>query len=147
MSEAGKSTNGTGSRTVRTSDTTFHMVGESSLAPDLLKGVRDITMYLYGTADKSAVRSVYHICATSTLPTFKLGSITCALKSSIRAKIWAEQKRGFAKGQEDLVRLHILLNSILKLAAIRKNGASDPIQPLLAEATETIQRLLQVDAP
>jgi translation initiation factor 6 (eIF-6) len=107
-------------------------------------------MFLYGTADQSAVRSVYHtIEKSNTIPTFKVGSITCALKSSIRAKFWSQEKRAFANGaQEDLVRLHILLTSILNLVAANDNGsaASDPIRPLLAEAADTIQRVIPIEA-
>src|ERR1700720_2121048 len=63
----------------RISDDNFHKVDNRSLAPDVLKGVREITLFTDGTDDKSAIRSMYHRTLTSnTVPTFKWGSMTYA---------------------------------------------------------------------
>jgi hypothetical protein len=128
----------------------FHQLDQPPLAPDILRSVRCIAMYLYGTADKSTIRSVYHtIEKSNTIPNFKIGSITCAQKSLIRAKFWAQQRRAFADDmQEDLVRLHVLLTSILRLAATNDMEGQTfvPLQPLLAEVAETVQRIIETDA-
>ena len=140
---------------VRASDDTFFLVNEPTLAADLLRSVRNITLHLHGTADRSAVRSVYHILETSrTIPTFKLGAFTCARKSSIRAKIWLHETRAWeGSKQEDLVRLHILLTSILRhVFTIDSDGhvgsGSDQahLWPMVAEAARSIQRVVKMEA-
>jgi hypothetical protein len=132
------------------------MLDEPPLASDILKGVRNIALFLYGSSDKSAVRSVYHIVETSnTIPTFKLAGFTCARKSSIRAKIWLHEARAWEAGkQEELVRLHILLTSILRHVSTTDSdghagSGSDQahLWPLVAEAARTIQRALKVETP
>jgi hypothetical protein len=132
----------------RMSDDTFHSVDNRPLAPDVLKGIREITLFTEGTDDKSAIRGMYHrTLKSSTVPTYKWGSMTCARKSAIRAKIWSQESRAW-KGalQEDLVRVHILLSSILtSLAEPNEHtvpGHDRTLSPLMAEAARTIQRVL-----
>jgi hypothetical protein len=128
----------------RISNDNFHTVDNRSLAPDVLKTVREITLFTDDTDDKSAIRAMYHRTETSnTVPTFKWGSLTCARKSSIRAVIWMQESRAW-KGalQEDLVRVHILLNSLL--ASLSEQNDNNQTLLLMAEAARTIQRLLQI---
>ena len=140
---------------VRTSDATFLMLDEPPLASDILKGVRNIALFLHGTTDKSAIRSIYHIVETSnTIPTFKLGAFTCARRSSIRAKLWLQESRAWeGSKQEELVRLHILLTSILRHVSTTDSdghagSGSDQalLWPLVAEAAKVIQRVVKVEA-
>ena len=78
----------------RRSDDSFHLVDNRPLPADVLKGVREITLFIEGTDDKSAIRSMYHRTETSnTIPTFKQGSMTYARKSTIRATIWMQESR------------------------------------------------------
>jgi hypothetical protein len=134
----------------RMSDDHFHSVDNRPLAPDVLKGIREITLFTEGTDDKSAIRSMYHrTLKSNTVPTYKWGSLTCARKSAIRATIWSQESRAW-KGalQEDLVRVHILLSSILASLA-EQNEHTVPshdrtLSPLMAEAARTIQRLLKI---
>ena len=135
----------------RMSDNNFHLVDQRPLAFDILKGMREITLYLRGTSDKNAIRSMYHLTETSnTIPTFKQGAMTCALKSSIRATIWMQEKRAWrSEEQELLVRAHVLLNSILTLMSGHNGHANDnhgraQLSDLMAEAERTIQRVLQI---
>jgi hypothetical protein len=58
------------------------MADGPELSKDLLRGAGAIAEYLFG--DRRMRRKVYHLAATSSnLPTFKLGSQLCALKSSL----------------------------------------------------------------
>src|SRR5882762_10489027 len=93
---------------MRMADNSFHALDHPPLAPDIIQGVRDLTYYMHGTSDKNSIRSMYHRTETSnTIPTFKLGSTTCARKSSIRATIWMQEKRAWrSEEQELLVRAH-----------------------------------------
>jgi len=134
----------------RMSDDNFHTVDNRPLPSDVLKGVREITLFTEGTDDKSAIRSMYHrTLKSNTVPTYKWGSLTFARKSSIRAAIWMQESRAW-KGalEEDLARVHILLSSIL--ASLEKpnqdpmNGHNRMLVPLMAEAVRTIQRLLKI---
>ena len=52
------------------------MTDEAGFSQDLLRGADAIAGYLFG--DEKLRRQVYHLAATSTLPTFKLGSMICA---------------------------------------------------------------------
>jgi len=132
----------------RISDDNFHSVDNRPLADDIMKTVRDITVFFEGTADQSAIRSMYHrLEKSNTIPIFKLGSLTCARKSSIRATIWMQERRAWrSEEQELLVRVHILLNSILtSLAEPNQHtvpGHDRMLSPLMAEAARTIQRIL-----
>ncbi len=130
----------------------FHVLGYPPLAPNILKGMREITLHMLGTCDKNAIRSMYHRTETSnTLPTFKLGAMTCALKSSIRATIWMQEKRAWrGTMQEDLVRLHILFSSILTFLAERNGNVTvdrdeAQLRALLAETAMTIRRVMQIE--
>jgi hypothetical protein len=65
---------------------------DTELASDLLRGAEEIAFYLYG--DRRLRRKVYHLTATSTLPTFKLGSMICARKSILLQWIESQERRG-----------------------------------------------------
>ncbi len=66
------------------------MTEQAEFANDLLRGASEIADFLLG--DKSLRRQVYHLAATSTLPTFKLGSMICARKSVLLK--WIEEQEG-----------------------------------------------------
>jgi hypothetical protein len=53
----------------------------SEFAKDLLRGAEEIAQFLFGGSDPKLRRQVYHLAATSNLPTFRLGSMICARKS------------------------------------------------------------------
>jgi hypothetical protein len=68
-----------------------------SLANELLHGVRPISEFVYGKApDKKAaernVRRAYHAISKGDIPTFRIGGVICARKSTILQWI-AEQER------------------------------------------------------
>lgn len=65
------------------------MTSPSPLADDLLRGAEDIALFVFGDVKKR--RQVYYLSERGELPTFKLGSVICARKSTILAKI-AEQE-------------------------------------------------------
>jgi hypothetical protein len=60
----------------------------SDFAEDLLQGADAIAQFLWG--NPALRRRVYHLVATSNLPTFKLGSMICARKSVLLG--WIEQQ-------------------------------------------------------
>jgi hypothetical protein len=66
------------------------MTEQADFAQDLLRGAEEIAQFLFG--DQKLRRQVYHLAATSTLPTFKLGSMICARKSVLLK--WIEDQEG-----------------------------------------------------
>jgi hypothetical protein len=128
----------------------FHMLDSRALGPELLKGMREIARFMEGTEAQHAIRRWYHITTTSNFPTFKLGSVTCALKSTIRAHIWMQQKKRAWKteDQELLVRINSLLISIM--AMIEPDGHANDnhdhahMSAVMAETAKTINRLLHI---
>ena len=52
-----------------------------TLSDDLLTGAREISLFIYGTEDDR--RKVYYLSESGILPTFRMGRIICARRSSI----------------------------------------------------------------
>lgn len=63
-----------------------------AIADDLLRGAEAIAKFLYGEAKQR--RKVYHLAATNGIPSFNLGAIVCARKSTLLEWIRAQEKRG-----------------------------------------------------
>jgi hypothetical protein len=63
------------------------------LAGDLLEGADAIAAFLYG--DKDRRRKVYHLASKNSIPTFNLGAIVCARKSTLVEWIKAQEARSF----------------------------------------------------
>lgn len=59
------------------------------LADDLLRGAEYIAEFIFG--DRRQRRKIYHMVETQSLPTFRLGGILCARKSTLLRWI-AEQE-------------------------------------------------------
>jgi hypothetical protein len=58
--------------------------GESwSLADDLLRGAEEIACFIYRSPDESNRRRIYYASDKHGLPTFRLGGVMCARKSTI----------------------------------------------------------------
>ena len=66
------------------------MTEQADFAQDLLRGAEEIAQFLFG--DQKLRRQVYHLAATTKLPTFKLGSMICARKSVLLK--WIENQEG-----------------------------------------------------
>jgi hypothetical protein len=62
-------------------------------ADDLLEGAEAIAVFVYG--DTKHRRKVYHLAATNGLPTFNLGAIVCARKSTLLEWVKAQEARSF----------------------------------------------------
>lgn len=69
-----------------------------ALADDLLRGAEEIAEFIFG--DPRQRRKVYHAAATSRLPTFRLGSMLCARKSTLLRWI-AEQESQTGESKHD----------------------------------------------
>jgi hypothetical protein len=130
----------------------FHRLGLQPLGNDLALGVREITRRVHGTDDGKAVRSMFNILEKSnTIPWFKLGSRTCVQMSSLRAKIWSQEKRAWASHEQELlVRTHILLSAALPLLAgfSGKRISDGDLKRLIAvtaEAVQTMERVLKAE--
>jgi hypothetical protein len=65
----------------------------SSFADDLLEGAEAIAAFVYG--DKKHRRKIYHLASTDGIPTFNLGAIVCARKSTLIEWIKVQEARGF----------------------------------------------------
>jgi hypothetical protein len=63
-----------------------------SLADDLLRGAEKIAEFIYGSSDEPNRRRVYHAADKHGLPTFKLGGVICARKSTILKWIEARER-------------------------------------------------------
>lgn len=63
-----------------------------TLAPDLLRGAKEISEFLFGTDGEC--RKVYHLAETSQIPIFRLGSLLCARKSVLMEWIASQERRG-----------------------------------------------------
>ncbi|HEX4409039.1 MAG TPA: DNA-binding protein [Xanthobacteraceae bacterium] len=61
------------------------------LHKDLLRGADEIAEFVFG--DRKHRRKVYHLVATSRMPTFKIGSMICARKSVLLQWIAEQEKR------------------------------------------------------
>jgi len=61
------------------------------LADDLLRGADDIAAFL-----GLAPRAVYHAASRAALPTFRIGAILCARRSTLLAWIAEQEKKGRA---------------------------------------------------
>ena len=69
-----------------------------SLADDLLHGADEIACFIYGSSDEPNRRRVYYAAEKHGLPTFKLGGVVSARKSTILK--WIEsQERAEQGGQ------------------------------------------------
>ncbi|MGD0188124.1 MAG: DNA-binding protein [Roseiarcus sp.] len=64
---------------------------ETEFSKDLLRGAEAIAEFLYG--DVKFRRAVYHLAATSNVPTFKLGAMLCARKSVLLKFIESQEGR------------------------------------------------------
>lgn len=64
---------------------------DPEFASDLLRGAEAIAEFLYG--DPELRRKVYHLCATSSFPNFRLGSMLCARKSVVLKWIENQEDR------------------------------------------------------
>jgi hypothetical protein len=63
----------------------------ASFADDLLEGADAIAVFVYG--DKKYRRKVYHLATINGLPTFNLGAIVCARKSTLIEWVKAQEAR------------------------------------------------------
>lgn len=64
---------------------------EQSVSRDLLRGAREIAVFLFGTP--AARRRVYDLHAEGVLPTFTLGKSICARRSSLMTWIENQERR------------------------------------------------------
>jgi len=80
--------------------------GEDSLADDLLIGADEIAEFIYG--DPNLRRKIYYLKKASRIPLFRLGTVLCARKSTLRAWITEQEKNGsrdaFRSGVEPVVK-------------------------------------------
>jgi len=76
--------------------------GDESLADDLLIGADVIAEFIYG--DRSQRRKIYYLRKASRIPIFTFRSQLCARKSTLKAWIEEQEKRGsFRAGAEPVV--------------------------------------------
>jgi hypothetical protein len=127
----------------------FLALGIQPLGGDVVRTVRNISRAILGKDDPKSVRSMFHVLEYSnSIPSFKIGSQTCVMLSSVRAKFWSQEKRAWATEDEELlVRIHLLLTAALPLM-MQMNGErsadAERLAAIMAEAVPTLQRLLGV---
>jgi hypothetical protein len=130
----------------RLQEEAFFRIEHPPLPSDTDKRVKAISLTVFGSDDKNTLRVIYHLLASSkSLPAWKLGSMWCMRRSTFRAKIWMAERRAWeGESQEDLVRLHILLSSLLELLSDTR-GDRTQLRLITAEAVKTMQRVLQIE--
>lgn len=67
------------------------LMSNPDFADDLLRGASEISAFLFKEAKFR--RKVYHLAANSNMPTFKLGSMLCARKSTLLNWVEQQEKR------------------------------------------------------
>jgi hypothetical protein len=60
------------------------MKDDTPLADDLLVGAPAIARFVFGGDGPAKVRRTYHLAAAKEIPTFKLGALLAARKSTLR---------------------------------------------------------------
>jgi hypothetical protein len=68
-----------------------------TIADDVLRGAEAIAAFIFG--DRSKRRQVYHLAETSRLPTFKLGAMLCARRSTILRWIAEQEAKATEAGR------------------------------------------------
>lgn len=63
------------------------------LSDDMLRGAHEIAGFLFGNPKER--RKVYHLAERSRLPTFKLGAVLCARKSTIMEWVAQQEAKAF----------------------------------------------------
>ncbi len=64
-------------------------------ANDLLQGADAIAAFIYG--DKGYRRKIYHLASINSIPTFNLGAIVCARKSTLVEWIKEQESRNCSR--------------------------------------------------
>lgn len=127
----------------------FNRIDAGHLGSDLLRTVRQITLFYTGSDDAASMRKIFHILESSKfIPAIKGSGTWWLRKSTARATLWMHERRAWAtEKDEDLVRLNLLLNMLLqRLPAndnIRPDGGQDPLAAITSELLTTVHRLLQ----
>ncbi len=57
---------------------------DPEFSEDLLRGAREIAVFLYGRSDDKTRRKIFHLVKNSNFPSFKIGSMICARRSRVR---------------------------------------------------------------
>jgi hypothetical protein len=66
---------------------------DEALKDDLLEGAGQIADFLYGNS--CLRRKVYHLAQTSRIPLFRLGSVLCGRRSTLKNWIKSQEERGW----------------------------------------------------
>jgi hypothetical protein len=67
----------------------------NEIASDLLQGADAIAAFIYG--DKGHRRKIYHLASIDSIPTFNLGAILCARKSTLVEWIRTQESRNCSR--------------------------------------------------
>ena len=135
----------------QTAEDDWHRIAEIGLrfCDDKIVRAGPISEWLWG---EWLPRKCYHLAETTrAYPFFQEGSQLAIRKSTVRAYIWAQEKKAFSGDQEErLVRLAILLSKLLELVRESKasadSGRADTIHlwmALLQKTSEAIDAVLR----
>ncbi len=72
----------------------------STFSDDMLRGAHEIAGFLFG--DPKERRKVYYLAENSRLPTFKLGAVLCARKSTIMEWVKQQEAKAFRAISEEV---------------------------------------------
>jgi hypothetical protein len=135
-------------RFLQSSANAFHRLDVPELAGDNMD-VRQFARCWFGSDDRQAIRSAYHLLEKSkAIPAAKLSGKWSIRLSSLRATIWAQESRSWSEPETELlVRTHILLSAVLPLLADLNTGIAstaqmEQLEAVLAETVPTIEQLI-----
>ncbi len=74
------------------------LTNKDGLNDDLLEGAAQIAMFLYGNGNCKHRRKIYHLAQTSRLPLFRLGTMLCARRSTLKDWIKDQEQSGWKRG-------------------------------------------------
>jgi hypothetical protein len=75
-------------------------LSEACFSDDMLRGAHEIAGFLFG--DPKERRKVYYLAENSRLPTFKLGAVLCARKSTIMEWVKQQEAKAFRAISEEV---------------------------------------------
>ncbi len=65
----------------------------SAAADDILREAKEIAAFIFGDAKEANRKRIYQLAAKRQIPTFRLGQILCARKSTLIAHFAAQEAR------------------------------------------------------
>jgi hypothetical protein len=73
---------------------------DQAVADDILRSAKAISEFIFGDDREENRKRIYHLAAIKQLPTFRLGQILCARKSTLVAHFAAQEAQSTQGGAD-----------------------------------------------